>query len=442
MSFRHKLLAAFLSLLGAILGAALWTVDRVETRRAEDELRSGLERTRDAFDDRLRERDDELARDLALLSGDFAFKQAIATGDRETVLSAALNHKARMGADVLIVTDGDGALLADTRGRKDLGVDWRKRPYIAAALRGQPAKGLFMLDGPPYQLAAIAIDPPDAIGVVVAGFQIDDRFARRLKKTTLSDVTFVSSGAVFGTRLEPHFHDAIAAQAGGLGGEPRQLMLGAERFLASATGSQTPVTAILMRSLDQACEPLRALQRLLLTIGLVGLAATALLGLAIAAGITRSLEQLARAAGKIALGQYDIELNIPSRDEIGRLGLAFSSMAKGLVEREKIRSILHKSVSKEIAESLVSQGKIELGGEEKLVTVLFSDIRSFTTLSESLAPKELVAQLNEYFTGMARAIDAHHGVIDKYIGDAVMALFGAPLATGQDPANALRAPCP
>ena len=114
-------------------------------------------------------------------------------------------------------------------------------------------------------------------------------------------------------------------------------------------------------------------------------------------------------------------------------------MATGLREREKIRSVLRKAVSKEIAEALLSKGEIELGGEERTVTVLFSDIRSFTTISEALAPKELVTQLNAYFIGMARAIDAHHGVIDKFIGDAIMALFGAPLSGPQDAANALRA---
>ncbi|MDX6770436.1 MAG: adenylate/guanylate cyclase domain-containing protein [Elusimicrobiota bacterium] len=439
MSFRHKLLAAFLGLLAGVLGLSLLVIQRLETRRAEDELSAGLELTKTLFDDILLQHDRELASSLKLLSGDFAFKQAVATGEPATVASAAANHRARMGADLLLVTGEDGALLADTRrARPEAG---RKAPALMRPVLedGRGVSGIFVLDGEAYQLAAVAIKAPDAIGVVAAGFRIDDRFAESLKRLTRTEVSFLVDGMVAGSTLSPEDRTALAGYAPSLAAAPRRLTFGRERFLAVASQTRPPVAAVVMRSWDEALRPLRSLQKRLLLIGLAGLAAAGFLGLFIAKGLTASLDQLVTAAGRIAEGRYDIELRIPSTDEIGRLGRAFADMARGLLEREKIRSILHKSVSKEIAESLVSRGQIELGGEEKDVTVLFSDIRSFTTISESLPPKELVAQLNDYFTGMARAIDAHHGVIDKYIGDAVMALFGAPLSRPDDAANALKA---
>ena len=438
MSFRHKLLASFLGLLAAVLGLSLVTVQRLETRRAERELDAGLELTKTLFEDILSQHDRELASSLKLLSGDFAFKQAAATGDSATVTSAALNHRARMGSDVLLVADEDGGLLADTR--RDKTEKGRKAPaFVRQALEGAGASGIIILDGAAFQLAAVPIKAPDVIGAVAAGFRIDDRFAASLKKLTSTEVSFLVDGQVVGSTLGVEDRATLAAQASSLTGAARVLRLGSERFLAVSSQARAPVSAVVMRSWDEALRPLRALQRRLLLVGFIGLAGAGLLGLFIAKGLTASLDQLVRAAAKIAGGRYDIDVDIPSQDEIGRLGRAFTDMARGLVEREKIRSILNKSVSKEIAESLVSQGAIELGGEVKDVTVLFSDIRSFTTISEALAPKELVGQLNEYFTGMARAIDAHHGVIDKYIGDAVMALFGAPIAKPEDPANALRA---
>lgn len=438
MSFRHKLLASYLGLLAGVLALALAAVERLETRRAEAELEAGLELTKTLFDDILRQHDRELASSLKLLAGDFAFKQAVATGDPATVTSAALNHRARMGADLLLVAGENGELLADTRrGRFARGL---KAPAVVRpALEGRAVSGIFVLDAEAYQLAAVSINAPDPIGVVAAGFRIDDRFAQELKRLTRTEVSFLVDGAAAGSTLPPKERAVLAAQAPPLGDPPRLLRLGGERFLAVASQARAPVSAVVMRSWDQALRPLRALQARLLWVGLAGLAAAGLLGAFLAKGLTASLDQLVRAAARIGEGRYDLELRIPSSDEIGRLGRAFVEMARGLMEREKIRSILHKSVSKEIAESLTARGAIELGGEEKDVTVLFSDIRSFTTISEALPPKELVAQLNAYFTGMARAIDAHHGVIDKYIGDAVMALFGAPLARPDDAANALRA---
>lgn len=437
MSFRHKLLASFLGLLGAVLAVSLWAVQRLETRRAERELETGLELTRAGFEDLLAAHDRELASALKLLSGDFAFKQAVATRDPATVLSVALNHRARMGADLLLVAGDDGALLADTRRRK--GAAARAPAFLAKALEGAPVSGILVLEGAAYQLAAVSVNAPDPIGAVAAGFLIDDKVAASLKRLTRAEVSFLVDGVVAGSTLDAAGRESLAGHAPSLAGAPRRLTLGGARWLAAASTARAPVTAVVLRSWDEALGPLRAMQKRLLAVGALGLAAAFLVGLLIAKGLTASLEKLAAAAAAVGSGRYDVDPRIPGSDEIARLGRAFADMAKGLLEREKIRSILHKSVSKEIAESLVSRGAIELGGEEREVTVLFSDIRSFTTISESLAPKELVAQLNDYFTGMARAIDAHHGVIDKYIGDAVMALFGAPLARPDDAANALRA---
>ncbi|MEY2878542.1 MAG: hypothetical protein RLZZ15_922, partial [Verrucomicrobiota bacterium] len=114
-------------------------------------------------------------------------------------------------------------------------------------------------------------------------------------------------------------------------------------------------------------------------------------------------------------------------DELGHLSEAFDQMARGLDERDRVRDLLDKNVSPEVAAQLLRDGAT-LGGEEREVTILFADLRGFTTLSEKLTPHELLTLLNRYLDRMSAAIEAHGGVIDKYIGDAIMALFGAPVA--------------
>ena len=111
------------------------------------------------------------------------------------------------------------------------------------------------------------------------------------------------------------------------------------------------------------------------------------------------------------------------------------------IEREKrqIRNIFSKYVSKEVLENILSSEKVTLGGEEKEITVLFSDIRGFTSLSEKTTPAELVSILNKYFTLMTGEILKNKGVLDKYIGDAIMAFWGAPLKNENQADNAIKA---
>lgn len=109
-------------------------------------------------------------------------------------------------------------------------------------------------------------------------------------------------------------------------------------------------------------------------------------------------------------------------------------------EKRELKAAFSKYVSSDVLQEIMKNpAKIALGGEEREITVLFSDIRGFTTLSEKTTPKELVRILNKYFTAMTNEILKHHGVLDKYIGDAIMAFWGAPLADADQAKNALLA---
>ena len=161
--------------------------------------------------------------------------------------------------------------------------------------------------------------------------------------------------------------------------------------------------------------------------------------------LTRPLRQIADAMqGIITTGDLSGRVQTLYRDETGRLGHTFNLMtadlerAYGMVKgyalhaavakenEEKIRHIFQKYVPKAVIDQFYASPEQMLVGEMRPVAVLFSDIRSFTTIVESFNPGELVEMLNAYFGCMAKVIYARHGIVDKYIGDAIMAVFGAP----------------
>jgi adenylate cyclase len=148
------------------------------------------------------------------------------------------------------------------------------------------------------------------------------------------------------------------------------------------------------------------------------------------------LKVLVDASEEIKKGNFHQVLKARSHDEIGHLTNSFTQMSKGLEEREKLKGALNKFVNPEIAEQAM-KGELKLGGDRKEATIFFSDIRSFTKISESMEPEEVVEFLNEYMTIMVKCINDSNGVVDKFIGDAIMAVWGVPSSKGNDEVNAI-----
>lgn len=147
---------------------------------------------------------------------------------------------------------------------------------------------------------------------------------------------------------------------------------------------------------------------------------------------------LVQASKKIEAGQYHLDLVPETRDEIGILTNSFQSMSQGLEEREKLKVSFGKFVNDEIAE-LSMKGLLKVGGDRKDCAILFSDIRSFTSISEKLKPEEVVDFLNQYMTAMVSCVKRNKGYVDKFIGDAIMATWGALKSVDNNSEHAVKA---
>jgi adenylate cyclase len=155
--------------------------------------------------------------------------------------------------------------------------------------------------------------------------------------------------------------------------------------------------------------------------------------------LARPIYRLVEATDAVAAGDFSVAVPITTRDELGVLTESFNRMARSLREKEMIKRAFTRYVAREVVEEVLKDPEhAMLKGERRAVTVLFCDIRGFTTLSERLTPEQVVSLLNEFYTLMIETVFKHDGTLDKFLGDAVMAVFGAPIAHPDHASRAVR----
>ena len=155
----------------------------------------------------------------------------------------------------------------------------------------------------------------------------------------------------------------------------------------------------------------------------------------ISLGLFKPVRRLYKATMRLREGDYDVRIPVRSNDEFGKLATAFNETAEELSLKDKYRDVLNKVTDKYVADRMIS-GDVALGGETHGMTVLFCDMRKYTDITQHMSPEEAVLMLNEHMTAMTRVVHEHDGLVDKFVGDMIMAVFGA---TGSDPTAPERA---
>ena len=174
---------------------------------------------------------------------------------------------------------------------------------------------------------------------------------------------------------------------------------------------------------------------ILITIVVTALAAA--LGLVFAilvsGGITRPVRLLLEGTREVEAGHLERSIEVITHDEIGQLSAAFNRMVEQLRHKERIRETFGRYIDPRVVEGLINQPKLAAAeGQRRVMTVMFCDMKGFTTLSEGMTPQGLVKVMNRYLSTMSEPIRRHGGVIDKYIGDAIMAYWGPPFVEETD----------
>jgi len=197
-------------------------------------------------------------------------------------------------------------------------------------------------------------------------------------------------------------------------------------------GASSPVerlgwTVLVEQQSSEALAVIEQRFRESLALAAAALMAAVVLGVLAVRVVTGPVSKLEGAAAALAAGDLGARVQLRGKDELSQLGEAFNRMSQGLQERERLRRTFSRYVSDAVASRILSEASdLDLKGELVEVTVLFLDVRHFSHLADHYPPAGVVALLNTYFERVVRVITDHEGVINKFIGDAIMAVFGVP----------------
>ena len=269
----------------------------------------------------------------------------------------------------------------------------------------------------------------------------------------------IEKGATFGdatalARLESRIDSAMADTRRELNAEIERLFATLDTGDAKATADSLQRVDALRDDLNQKLDSIRAdmlaivnadtaitvhKQRQAMIIAAILTSLAAALGLLFAAlvssGMARPVRRLLEGAHAVEAGRLDETLTVTSQDEIGHLTVAFNRMVEQLRHKERMRETFGKYVDPRIVEGLIDRPMLAVDGQRRVMTVLFCDVKGFTGASEGMTPQGLVKVMNRYFSVMSAPIRDHGGVIDKYIGDAIMAYWGPPFTENADQAR-------
>ena len=200
------------------------------------------------------------------------------------------------------------------------------------------------------------------------------------------------------------------------------------------------IRADMMNQVEASAATVMREQRQTIWISAIVTSIAAVLGFVFAmmvgSGITGPVLRLLEGTREVEAGRLDQSISVTSRDEIGQLSAAFNRMIERLRQNQRVRETFGRYIDPRIAERLLGETAVAVAeGQRRIMTVLFCDMKGFTALSEGVTPQGLVKIMNRYLTTMSEPIHAHRGVIDKYIGDAIMAYWGPPFVDEADQAK-------
>lgn len=394
--FRERLLLAVCALVvGSQLVVGL-AVSRTVREDSFEKARGELEVGRRVFEKLVSARAADLLETVRVLAADYGFKSAVATRDTTTIASVLENHGARVGADLVVLVDNGGDLVAATRALGDAVGARPFEPLHLAAQRSGEGTGVALVRDRLVQLVAVPVRAPLPVAWVMMGFEIDEALARELKELTHLEISFVGDRpdgpaavvSTLGAEDAAALRQARSAWTAAAGGEAF-LALG-ERYLTTAVPLPVapPAEGFGVLQLPEALVTgaARALEGQFAVVLILTLALSLGVGLVMARGISRPIQRLVAAAAAIRAGNYDHAVAVRGGGELSGLAEALNDMRQGIARREQ--RIRHQAVhdaltglpNRRYVEQAVAQ-RVRGGGAFALLRI---DVLGFRAVNDSL----------------------------------------------------------
>lgn len=440
-SLRNRMLFLTVALVILVSGAVLFIVSLEVQSLTNARLQQDFTNTYQTFNRFLTLRNERLVESCILISELPVLKAQLSTKDPATIkdyIFSSEESPAKLAeVDIFILTNEKGEVMFRLDRPEEHGETLGGLPFLKKALSGSdPLKediSIWVVDDRLYQTVCVPIYQQFLIGTLTLGKRITQYEASILKQDTQSDITFI-----LGNRVVASTHSDIAQvdllraylvnrtgidSALNMGKSiQRELNLNGENFLCafSRTSKNSGAVYVMAVSVDQALKAFQRIEGVILIVGILALILAIIGAFLLANGITAPLRKLVLGTEAIRAGKYDFRLDVDSKDEIGALAYSFNEMVSGLKERFLMTKFVSSSTLQMIRQE---DGKIRLGGERRNVTVLFSDIRGFTSFSERVEPEVVIELLNSYLSKQASIVMRYHGGIDKFVGDQMIAVF-------------------
>ncbi len=466
LSFRWKILLATAGLVVAVAGGVLVALRLTYEPAIAAEIQRSLDVAVSQTARLVESRVKNLASDASVIARDVRIREALRERNVVELEKAVTDqdHVLKLSADLMAFFDEDARFLfrlrreereapdgsqADRFVREELPVGpVPEDSYLTLFSEGSGPERtpLLLLPEGPFFPVHNAVVGDEAY--VLLARRVRDEDVTQIGLLVGEDVLFLLAGSPIASSRPGNATRGLAEAIGAAvaGRDPDREVGGALRRILRAplpsVGDARRLEAVILADLGRKLAPLREAERIATLIAALALLVALLVSLRMSGRLSRPILQLAEATDRVARGDFEVRVPVRSRDEVGVLAGHFNQMAEGLRDKERFRGLLDKVVSTEIAGELVrleKEGRLALGGEAREISVLFCDLRGFTATTEHMRPEAVIAMMNEYFTRITVPIERERGVIDKFVGDQVMALFGAPLPVADHAARAVAA---
>ena len=397
-SFRNRLLVLIIGLIAVTqtvtLVAVLESTRRNVEARAAEQLTAGTSYALQL----VKFRASQLASGVAVLAADFGFREAVSSHDAPTILSAASNQSRRIDANLLLLVDTQGKLIAATE-HVDSGFVASLDDLVDRALMSPETPHFALLSGSLYQFFAAPVKAPDTIAWLVMGFAVNDTLARKIGDLVGVDVSFIAlDGAVarnVASTLDPRLRDLmpLLPEMNRSGATvPGNIKTGEDEFLVHVVDLEPDnraVRLLLQKPLQEVLAPFLAVRNAMLVVSGTALLLAMTVAVLLGRSATRPIEKLVGAARRIEGGQYKEPIAVTGSEEFRRLAGTLNAMQERVAEREA--RISHQAYHDELtglpnralAESQLATLLAEAGGKSR-VTVMVIHLSNLRELNASL----------------------------------------------------------